>query len=159
MTAAVVVSIRVEATPAEAFRIFVDEIGEWWRPNSLFELTPKGDGALRFEPGEGGRLVTTLLSGKEFEVGRISQWSPGERLSFTWRQASFGPDQMTRVDVRFEAVGDKTRVTITHRGWDSLPQEHVARHGFPLGAFQQRLAENWRELLARFGRRIAAGAD
>ncbi len=153
------VSIRVDATPAEAFRIFVDEIGEWWRPNSLFELTPKGDGALHFEPGEGGRLVATLMSGKEFEVGRITQWSPGERLSFTWRQASFAPDQMTSVDVLFEAVGDKARVTITHRGWDCLPQEHAARHGFPLGAFQQRLAENWRELLSRFGRQAAVKAD
>jgi len=34
----------------------------------------------------------------------------------------------TQLDVRFEAVGDQTRVTVEHRGWDQIPQDHVARH-------------------------------
>jgi hypothetical protein len=72
MTAAVIISIRVDATPLRAFEAFTEEIGEWWRPNPLFALTPRGDGHLRFEPGEGGRLVATLANGKEFEVGRIT---------------------------------------------------------------------------------------
>jgi hypothetical protein len=29
----------------------------------------------------------------------------------------------------------ETRVTVEHRGWDSVPQEHVARHGFPDAVF------------------------
>src|SRR5262249_1316271 len=43
---------------------FTEEIGEWWRPNPLFALTPRGDGHLRFEPGQGGRLVATLANGR-----------------------------------------------------------------------------------------------
>jgi hypothetical protein len=39
-------------------------------------------------------------------------------------------------------------VTVTHRGWDAIPAEHVARHGFPLNVFQLRQAEHWRALLA-----------
>jgi hypothetical protein len=54
MTAAVIVSTRVDATRSRAFEAFTEEIGEWWRPNPLFVLTPRGDGHLRFEPGEGG---------------------------------------------------------------------------------------------------------
>jgi hypothetical protein len=69
MTAAVIVSIRVDATPLRAFEAFTAEIGECWRPNPLFALTPRGDGHLRFEPGEGGRLVASLVNGTEFEVG------------------------------------------------------------------------------------------
>jgi len=46
--------------------------------------------------------------------------------------------------VRFEAVGDQTRVTIEHRGWDEIPQDHAARHGFELMLFQRRRAEHWR---------------
>jgi uncharacterized protein YndB with AHSA1/START domain len=107
MTAAVVVSIRVGATPLRAFEAFTEEIGEWWRPNPLFALTPRGDGHLRFEPGEGGRLVATLANGKEFEVGRITVWKPGERLALTWRQATFAPGQSTQLDVRFEAGGTR----------------------------------------------------
>ena len=60
MTAAVIVSIRVGATPLRAFEAFTEEIGEWWRPNPLFALTPRGDGRLRFEPGEGGRLAQEI---------------------------------------------------------------------------------------------------
>src|SRR5262249_31467885 len=147
MTAAVIVSIRVDATPLRAFEAFTEEIGEWWRPNPLFALTPRGDGQLRFEPGEGGRLVATLANGKEFEVGRITVWNPGERLALTWRQATFAPGQSTRVDGRFVGVGGQTRVTGEQRRWDELPQDHVARHGFELMLFQRRLAEHWRVLL------------
>ena len=74
-------------------------------------------------------------------------WLPGERLAFGWRLPSFEADQTTEVDVRFEAVGGETRVTVEHRGWDSIPQKHVARHGFELMLFQRRLGEFWRGLL------------
>jgi uncharacterized protein YndB with AHSA1/START domain len=159
MTAAAIVSIRVDATPTEAFRLFVEEIGEWWVENPLFPLTPHGDGVHRFEGGEGGRLVATLASGKDIEIGKVTAFVPGERLAFTWRPATLAPEQATTVDVRFEPAGTKTRITVTHRGWDRVPQEHVARHGFPLAAFQRRLAENWRHLLENcIARRDASAA-
>lgn len=148
MTAAVIVSVRVSAPPARAFEAFTEEIGEWWRPHPLFHLTPDGDGYLRFEPGEGGRLIAILGNGQEFEVGRISVWRPGERLVLTWRQATFAPEQTTELDVRFEAMGDETRVTVEHRGWNLIPQDHVARHGFDLLLFQRRQVDHWRALLA-----------
>lgn len=151
---AVIVSLRVKATPQEAFEVFTQEIGAWWKPNGLFQITPRGDGVLRFEPGEGGRLLTDLPNGKTFEIGRITAWAVGERLAFTWRQGTFAADQTTYVDVHFEPVGDETRVTVEHRGWDTIPQEHAARHGFPLGVFQMRQAEHWRALLGAMGERI-----
>lgn len=156
MASAVIVSLRVKASPQRTFEAFTQEIGAWWRPHTLFQLTPRGDGELRFEPGENGRLLTTLPNGAEFEIGRITAWSPHTLLGFTWRQASFAPEQSTHVTVRFEAIDDETRVTIEHRGWDSIPQAHVARHGFPLQVFQMRQAEHWRALLASLGERAAA---
>jgi uncharacterized protein YndB with AHSA1/START domain len=151
MTAAVIVSLRVDASPLRAFEAFTAEIGEWWQSSPLFMLTPRGDGRLRFEPGEGGRLVSDLPTGRTFEIGRIKLWQPGERLVLSWRQATFRPDQATELEVRFEAVGSETRVTIEHRGWDSIPQEHAARHGFELMLFQRRAAEHWRALLQSLG--------
>lgn len=151
---AVVVSLRIEAPPLVVFEAFTQDIALWWRPNPLFKLTPGGDGALRFEPGEGGRLVTTLANGTSFEIGRVTVWSPPLRLAFTWRQATFAPDQETRVEVVFEPVGDATRVSVTHRGWDAVPAEHVARHGFPLAVFQQRQGEQWRAALAALSARV-----
>ncbi|MGE6697720.1 SRPBCC domain-containing protein [Hyphomonas sp. NPDC076900] len=147
---AVIVSLRVPASPEEAFDIFTAEIAAWWQPSALFQLTPRGDGTLSFE--EEARLITTLPNGKVFEIGRVTAWQRGQRLAFSWRQATFTPDQITHVDVRFEAVGAETRVTVEHRGWDTIPQAHVARHGFPLAATQMRLAEYWRAQLAALSR-------
>jgi hypothetical protein len=36
-----------------------------------------------------------------------------------------------------------------HRGWDSIPPEHVARHNFPDTIFLRRHGEWWQALLAR----------
>jgi hypothetical protein len=157
MSAAVIVSLRVKASPQQTFDIFTQEIGLWWRPNGLFQITPRGDGILRFEPGDAGRVVTDFPDGQTFEIGRISVWVPGERLAFSWRHGTFAPDQTTYVEVRFEAVGrDETRVTVEHRGWDAIPQEHAARHRFPLGPFQMRQAEHWRTLLAALAEQAIA---
>lgn len=153
---AVIVSLRVEATPEEAFDVFTQEIGAWWKPNGLFQLTPRGDGVLSFEPGENGRLITRLPNGHVFEIGRITAWAPGERLAFTWRQATFSAEQQTTVEVRFEPVDGGTRVTVEHRGWDAIPVEHVARHGFPLNVFQMRQGEHWRALLASMAGQVGA---
>ena len=39
------------------------EIGQWWRPNGLFQFTDGRDGTLAFEPGPTGRLVETYDDG------------------------------------------------------------------------------------------------
>ena len=79
-------------------------------------------------------------------------------LVFGWRQAAFAPGQDTEVEVRFEPVGDETRVTVEHRGWDSVPREHVARHGFPDQLFLLRHAQWWQALLGGLEGRLAASA-
>lgn len=152
MTSRVQVSLRVAASPQRAFDIFTREIGAWWRPNQLFQFTPQSAGVLSFElaeqAGGQGRLIETQADGSVFEIGRVTAWEPGERLAFGWRQASFSDAQHTHVEVRFEAVGDETRVTVEHRGWDTVPQEHVARHHFPDRVFLLRHGEWWQALLA-----------
>jgi uncharacterized protein YndB with AHSA1/START domain len=155
----VLVAIRVRAAPERAFAVFTGDIGAWWRPNRMFAFTPRDPGVLSFEPCEGGRLIQTLASGKVFEIGRIRVWAPPERLVFGWRQATFAPDQMTEVEVRFEALGEETRVTVEHRGWDSVPAAHVARHGFPDQVFLVRHGEWWRDLLASLDAFIAKVSD
>jgi uncharacterized protein YndB with AHSA1/START domain len=148
MASRVLVALRVPAAPQRAFDAFTREIGRWWRPNPLFAFTPRSPGVLAFEGGEGGRLTETLPTGKVFEIGRVKVWSPPQRLVFSWRQAAFAPGQDTEVEVRFEPVGEETRVTVEHRGWDTVPASHVARHGFPNQVFLLRHAEWWQALLA-----------
>ncbi len=160
MTSRVLVSIRVPCSPIQAFEIFTQDIGDWWTDSPLFRFTPRSPGALAFEPpdekGENGRLVERLPNGKSFEIGPVRLWQPGERLVVGWRHANFGPEHATEVDVRFEPVGSETRVSVEHRGWDSVPQQHLARHGFPLQLTNQRQGEQWRAGLARLKLRAAA---
>ena len=159
MPSRILVSLRVAATRERAFESFTTEIGQWWRPNGLFRFTPGDPGTLAFEPGRGGRLTETQSGGRLFEIGRIKVWQPPARLVFSWRQASFAPEQETEVHVYFEAAGHETRVTVEHLGWDTVPAEHVARHGFPEAMFLRRHAEWWRSLLHSLGLLLAAGHE
>lgn len=148
MSSKVLVSLRVQATQARAFEAFTDEISSWWKQNGMFFFTPRSPGVVSFETGPQGRLIETLPNGKVFEIGKIRVWDPPARLVVGWRQATFAPGQDTEVDVRFEPVGeDETRVTVEHRGWDSVPREHVAKHHFPDEIFLLRHGEYWRALL------------
>lgn len=155
MSARILVALRMKAAPERVFDAFVGEIGAWWKPSPLFSFTPHSPGLLAFEgEGEGARLVERLASGKTFEIGRVRVWARGERLVFGWRQAAFAPGMDTEVEVTFEAVGAETRVTVQHRGWETVPAEHVARHGFPDQVFLLRHGQWWTRLLEGLRERL-----
>lgn len=145
MASRVLVSLRVRATPERAFEAFTLEIGAWWRPNALFQFTPRSPGILSFD--NAARLIETLPNGKVFEIGKVRVWEPPHRLVFGWRQATFDLGQHTEVEVDFEAVGEETRVTVTHTGWDTVPASHAAKHGLPEPLFLRRHGEWWQALL------------
>jgi uncharacterized protein YndB with AHSA1/START domain len=161
----VLVALRVPVPAARAFAAFTEQIADWWQPNGLFQFTEGRTGTLAFEPGPDGRLVETYPDGTSFVVGHIRAWEPPRRLVLSWRHASFAPDQETELHVRFDDVVDdvaddgdddgddpagtvaQTRVVVEHFGWDRIPPEHAARHGFPLATFQLRFAQWWQTLL------------
>jgi uncharacterized protein YndB with AHSA1/START domain len=147
MASQVIVALRIRAAPQRVFEAFTQDIGLWWRPSSFFAFTPREPGVLSFEGGQGGRLIETRAGGKVFEVGPIKVWAPFERLVFGWRQAAFEQGQDTEVEVVFEPVGEETRVSVTHTGWDTVPSSHVAKHGHPEPLFLRRHAEWWEEQL------------
>lgn len=151
MSSQILVALRVKASPERAFEVFTTEIGAWWRPNQMFAFTPREPGVMAFEDG---RLIETRPGGQVFEVGRVEVWEPPERLVFGWRQAAFAPEQQTKVEVTFEPVGEETRVSVSHTGWDSVPAEHVARHGMPDGVFLKRHGDWWRSLLGAYAERL-----
>lgn len=95
-------------------------------------------------------MVEILPDGEIFEIGQVIAWDPGVRLAFTWRPESFAADQLTHVEVRFEAVGNETRVSVEHYGWDTIPLDHVVRHHFPDAMFLRRHAEWWQLLLSSY---------
>jgi uncharacterized protein YndB with AHSA1/START domain len=137
----VLVSSRIGASPERVFRAFTEDIAQWWQDSPLFRFTPGRPGTLHFVPGPRGRLVESKSGGREFVVGEVREWDPPHRLVLSWRESSFDEDQETELHVRFDPVEHGTRVTVEHYGWNGIPVDHVARHGFELTLFQRRFAE------------------
>ena len=119
--ASVRVTVYVAAGPEIAFKVFTDEIDQWYRrgPHTL----PRGTTSVRFEAGVGGRLLAD-----DVEMGRVTAWEPGRRLVFC-------DTRDTTVEVTFEDVVGETKVTLEHRGLEKLRPalaEHTAQFGWAL---------------------------
>ena len=128
--ASVRVSIDVEVEPHAAFEVFTAEIDAWYQRGRHSFTNPKRAVGIRFEGGAGGRLVELYdaQSGEGRTMAEVTVWEPGARLVFV-------DNRGTEVEVRFEAVGPNTRVTLEHRGLERLrPElaERHARHGWRL---------------------------
>jgi uncharacterized protein YndB with AHSA1/START domain len=55
---------------------------------------------LRFEPFVGGRFLEVYdeATGEGFEIGRVTDWQPGRRLAYTWREHGWAPEEQCEVD-------------------------------------------------------------
>jgi uncharacterized protein YndB with AHSA1/START domain len=128
-TDAVTVSIDVAVDPDTAFDVFTNEIDSWYQRGPHSWMYPDRAVGIRFEPRVGGRLleVHDTDTGEGFAFGRVLVWEPGARLVFADLVSSAPPDPVTEVEVRFEAAGEGTRVTLEHRGLDRLPPDVAAQ--------------------------------
>jgi uncharacterized glyoxalase superfamily protein PhnB len=102
-------TVTVEVDPPRAFGAFTDEIDAWWVRGPINFFDAARAVAMRIEPGVGGRILEVYDDAREdaLELGRITVWEPGARL--TYRSAV----DDTEVDVRFEPAERGTRVRVT----------------------------------------------
>src|SRR5580693_3284697 len=112
-------AVEVPCDPDTAFDIFTGDIGTWWKRGTRYWNDSARGLELRLELHVGGRLleVYDAGTGEGVEIGRVLVWEPGKRLVFTWRQNDWAASEFTEVEVRFEAAGSGTRVTVEHGGW------------------------------------------
>jgi hypothetical protein len=153
------VSVQVGVAPADAFDVFTREIDLWWRRGPRFRLGGRRRGVLALEPCAGGRLFETfeLPSGQRtVEVGRVTAWDPPGRLGFEWRAANFGPHETTFVEVAFATSGAGTLVTVRHRGWSAIPDDHPVRHGLTGAAFLRFIGLWWGDLMTSLREHVAS---
>jgi uncharacterized protein YndB with AHSA1/START domain len=152
---AVTVAIEIAVTPATAFAVFTEELDAWWQRGPRYRFLAPYEGVLWLEPGVGGRLLHARGDDRDdaFEVGRVRVWDPPHRLVFSWRLPNFTTDQVTEVEICFERIGEGTRLTLTHRGWDRIPTDHPARHGQVDRAFVLFRGRWWADLLGAAKRR------
>jgi uncharacterized protein YndB with AHSA1/START domain len=138
------VCVTVAVPPATAFRVFTEDLDQWWRAGRKYRHLRVG--AMRLEPRLGGKL-TESDGVRTVQIGEVVAFEPPSRLVLTWRNATFAPGEQTEVEVRFEPSGpDATMVWVVHRGWASIRGDHPARHGKAVGAFLRELGLWWGDL-------------
>jgi uncharacterized protein YndB with AHSA1/START domain len=144
------VSVQVEVDPELAFRVFTEEIDQWWRRGFKYRVAGSRRGIIHLEGKVGGRLFESFDADdgpRVVETGRVTAWEPPARLVFEWRAANFAPSEKTEVEVSFEARASGTLVTVTHRGWAAMRADHPARHGLEVQPFLRMMGLWWSDLL------------
>jgi uncharacterized protein YndB with AHSA1/START domain len=141
--------VVVEASPEEAFRIFTDEIGLWWRRDTPYWNDPERGLSIRIEPRLGGRFLEVYDVEREtgFEVGRVTAWEPGSRLGLTWTQASWPEGISTDIEVTFEPADGGTLVRLEQTGFERVPDAERSLHRYDVG---------WKTVLGWFAEQVNA---
>jgi hypothetical protein len=144
-----------------AFRVFTEEIDQWWRRGLRYRVSGKGRGIMHLEPGVGGRLFEAIESkagARVVETGRVTAWDPPARFALEWRNVSFSKTEKTFVEVAFDDSPSGTLVTVTHYGWSAIRPDHPARHGLDVAGFLRMNGLFWGEQLTSFRLRAGSGA-
>jgi activator of Hsp90 ATPase-like protein len=114
----VVVDITVEAPVQDAWRTFTEDLGSWW-PVLRHSIGEKRVTEVLMEGKTGGRVFERWDNGEEYVWADILEWDEPTKLALSWHP---NPEATTatELEVRFEPVAEGTRVTLEHRGWESL---------------------------------------
>jgi uncharacterized protein YndB with AHSA1/START domain len=144
------VTVLVAVEPDVAFRVFTEEIDQWWRRGLKYRVAGAKRGFIHVEPGVGGRMFESFETDagtKVVETGRVTAWEPPSRVVFEWRAVNFAPDEKTEVEVAFVPTESGTEVTVTHRGWGAIRSDHPVRHDLDVDAFIRMMGMWWGDLM------------
>lgn len=145
---AAVAEVVVEAGPDDAFAIFTEEIGIWWRRDTPYWNDAERGLSVRIEPFVGGRFleIYDLEAGTAYEVGRVTAWDPGRRFAMTWTQVGWPEGVSTDIEITFEPRGERTLVRLEQTGFERVgPEAAQFRDGYSMG---------WKEVLGFYAESI-----
>jgi len=119
----VVKSVTVSCAPDKAFRLFTADLAKWW-PLARFHMAAAPLTCV-VEPRVGGRIFERASDGTESIWGHVEAWDPPRLVAFTWLVGLAGHEAQ-RVEVAFAPDGGRTRVVLTHSGWEKLGERATA---------------------------------
>ena len=146
-------SLRVKARKEKAFDTFVTGMGSWWMKSHSLLQSPQKD--VLIEPQPGGRWYEVGEDGSEQDWGKVIGWERPDRILLAWQLNAewvYDPEFETTVEVRFTADGDDTIVEFEHRDLDRFGAKAEAVRG----DYDTGMDGGWRELLARYQKRVEA---
>ena len=120
-------SVTVPCSLKDAFRVFTEDVGEWWplEKHSVAaseEREADASGAV-LESREGGEMYEVMSDGSHGHWATVLEWEPPSRLVLAWQPNPNRPAP-TEVEITFSELGDgRTRVDLEHRGWERLGEE------------------------------------
>lgn len=114
--------VFLEPWPEEAFGIFVRDVGFGLRTSSWSWVQPERGRYIRLRRGAGGRVVEVYDAATDdtFDIGRVTVWQPGTRLTLVWREVDWPDGSSTDVDVVFEPLFGGTLVSLEHSGFERI---------------------------------------
>jgi uncharacterized protein YndB with AHSA1/START domain len=115
-------SVVLACSPAEAFRAFTEDIGEWW-PLATHSVHPGRASTCRFSDG---RLIEIRNDGLEDVWAEVAAWEPGVRLLLRWHPGLPGSEAQD-VEITFRAAESGTLVELEHRDWQQNPSSKTRR--------------------------------
>ncbi len=148
-------TVKIDASPEEAFEHFTEAIGSWWPAENTF--SKEAFETVIIEPHEGGRWYERDEDGREIPWGQVLAWEPPHRIVLTWQITPQGlpepdPAKASEFEVRFvpesqsnQSPQPTTRVEIDHRAFE--------RHGDEGGAIWREAMdseEGWPKFLGRY---------
>ena len=89
-------SIDLKLNPSSAFDALVAELS-----------TALSTHGMQFEAGAHGRILDNAT-----EVGRVICWQAPEKIALEWHRADWQPEEVAKVELRFEPIEIGTRVTL-----------------------------------------------
>lgn len=66
-----------------------------------------------FEEGPSGGIMQGTT-----RIGQVLTWEPEKRIVIEWMPVDWRPEESTKIEMSWEAIGEGTRLSIEHRGWD-----------------------------------------
>lgn len=139
--------VTLSAPADDAFKIFVDRVGEWWPKPYTYSQDDLA--RIVIEPRAGGRWYEVDVRGRRTDWGEVRSFEPGRRIVLSWAvSANRTPEPLDRaseVEVRFLPLGPRTtRVELEHRA--------LSRHGAGAGTIRSGMAspEGWPYILREY---------
>ncbi len=112
----IVKTVTVPLDPDRAFRLFTEEIADWWpRDTAAGTDSP----SIHVPETVGEEVIETRPDGSTTRWGTVTEHHPGRAFGMTWHPGR-PEEEASYVRVTFDTVADGTQITVIHDNWPAL---------------------------------------